>query len=61
MTDEELLNVRLLFEFEILPEPLEELFLIGFTANPLSALTFSITGKVATLSIAYKFEENKIK
>ena len=61
MTDEELLNVRLVFEFEILPEPLEEPFFIGFTASPLSALTFSMTGKVATLSIAYKMEEYKRK
>ncbi len=61
MTDEELLNVRLVFEFEILPEPHEEPFFIGFTASPLSALTFSMTGKVATLSIAYKMEEYKRK
>ena len=47
--------------FEILPEPLEEPFFIGFTASPLAALTFSMTGKVATLSIAYKMEEYKRK
>ena len=65
MTEDELLKVRLVFEFEILPEPLEEPFFIGFTASPLSALTFSMTGKVITLSIAYKMEEyerkNKIR
>ena len=56
MTEEELLKVRLVFVFEILPEILEEPFFIGFTASPLSELTFSITGNVATLSIAYIIE-----
>ena len=61
MTEEELLNVKLVFVFEILTDFLEEPFFIGFTASPLSALTFSMTGKVATLSIAYKIEEYKRK